>query len=127
MVKAARNIAPAPTVDPIVHLAKDLLVLWDADDGSEHEYFELGTVAEHVRYDTSQQLAEWRDAVEKIITYTKPKTLQSALIQLGLACDTLSDSTLQADDIRQSPRSPPPPNEPNFAIGDADNAACARR
>jgi hypothetical protein len=37
--------------------------------------------------------------VEKIITYTKPKPLQGALVQLALACDTLSDidSVLQAE------------------------------
>jgi hypothetical protein len=37
--------------------------------------------------------------VEKIITYTKPKTLHGALVQLALACDTLSDidSVLQAE------------------------------
>jgi hypothetical protein len=57
----SRNIPQrAPTSCPVVELSKKLLVLWDADDGSQHEYHDLETIPQHVEDDTLQQFGEWR-------------------------------------------------------------------
>ena len=101
MRKAAKKYsAIAPTIDPVVELSKKLLVLWDADDGSQREYHDLETIPQHVKDDTLQQFGEWRDAIEKIISYTQPENLQGALVQMALACDTLDDldNLVAADD-----------------------------
>jgi hypothetical protein len=86
MPKAAKknSTTAAPASDPVVELSKKLLALWDADDGSQREYFDLKTVAEHVKDDTLHQFGEWRNAVEQMIRYTEPKSLQGALVQMAL-------------------------------------------
>jgi hypothetical protein len=101
MPKAAKKYSTtAPAIDPVVELSKKLLVLWDADDGSQREYNDIETVPEHVKDDTLEQFGEWRDAIEKIISYTQPANLQGALVQMALACDTLNDlhSFIEAGD-----------------------------
>jgi hypothetical protein len=64
-VKKHITIAAARAADPVVELSKKLLVLWDADDGSQREYIDLKTVPEHVKDDTLHQFGEWRNGWSK--------------------------------------------------------------
>jgi hypothetical protein len=50
--------------------------------------------------DAQKQFGEWRDAVEKIVSFTQAGGLQGAMIQLALSLDVLGDilSSLREDD-----------------------------
>lgn len=91
MRKSKSTKASKQGCDPVVDLATQLLVLWDADDASQHEYYGSDTVSENIKDDTMHQFGEWRDAVETIISFTQAKNLQGALVQLALACDAAHD------------------------------------
>jgi hypothetical protein len=98
MPKAAKKYsAIAPTIDPVVELSKKLLVLWDADDGSEREYSEANE-AGHIREDTLHQFRDWRNAVETMISFTPARGIDGALVQLALALDTIDDLPSPSED-----------------------------
>lgn len=81
-----------PQLDPVVELSKQLLRLWDADDGSQLEYSNAGETVDRSESDsTLKQFRDWRDAVEKIVSYTQATGIEGALVQLALALDTLRD------------------------------------
>jgi len=90
--KSSTNAITTHTPCPVVELSQKLLVLWDADDSSQREYYAMGgTASQLIREETMNQFSEWRNAIEKIISYTQAKGLEGALVQMALALDTLDD------------------------------------
>jgi hypothetical protein len=73
--------------DPIVDLAGQLLLLWNADDGAERENDAL----EYVKRNCSNQFAEWRGSLETVASFTRAESLQGALVQMALALDAIED------------------------------------
>jgi len=65
--------------DPVVELSRELLRIWDADDGAQREFYQRDKVSARVSEDTQREFGEWRDAVETIISFSQAASLEGAL------------------------------------------------
>ena len=82
MPKAAKtNITNPPkrSSDPVVDLARKLLMLWDADDASQVEHIKHN-IGREIRDETLHQFRIWREAVETIISFTQAESHEGALV-----------------------------------------------
>lgn len=91
----ARSPAAAPaSACAVVDLARQLLVLWDGDNGSQSEFSRLGDkIHESEKDQTMYLFRDWRNAVEELVSFTAAKGINGALVQLALSLDTLDDLT----------------------------------
>jgi len=68
------NTSPAPA-EPVIEMAKELR-LWDADEGSQSEIPQA--YADTCR-NRAFKLGDWREAIEKMISFTQADGLDAAL------------------------------------------------
>jgi len=99
MVNAkSKALLPAVTPDcPAVVLARNLLFLWEADEGAQIEFSDRND--SYPGSDTSQQINDWMKALVAVISFTRAKSLDGALVQISLALETFDDiANLSEDD-----------------------------